>query len=255
MSARDTIRSIQTLLGTRQDGIAVPGGATDNAWRQLMATPGDGAWPPVSSAGFNGEYSAALRDEYTRLFGGMEMREPQQKGDTDWPGRATAQAMAIRKNQPRYGKVADLLVHFGAGASDNIWVFIGIVHCLEGDLDFSTHLANGDPLTARTVQEPKGLPADGQPPFTWEQAALASLIYKKLHQLGDWSIPMLLFQFERYNGFGYRRFHPDTLTPYLWSGSKYYRNGKYVADGTWGAEAVSQQVGAAVLLRALGYTV
>lgn len=253
MTAQDNIRQIQTLLGTAQDGRAVPGGESDRAWHQLMALEPAAPWPPVASAGFTGDYSAALRDEYTKLYGGMEIRQPQKKGDTDWPGRATAIAMAIKKNQQRYGRVADMLVQRGAAASDNIWVFIGIVHSMEGDLDFETHLANGDPLTARTVQEPRGLPTTGSPPFTWEEGALAALMLKKLHQLGDWSIPMLLFQFERYNGFGYRKFHADVPTPYLWSGSTYYRVGKYVADGTWGPEAVSQQVGAAVLLNALGY--
>jgi len=40
-------------------------------------------------------------------------------------------------------------------------------------------------------------------------------------------------------------------TPYLWSGSQHYRKGKYVADHVFDPEAVSGQVGAAVLLKAL----
>lgn len=253
MNARETIRQIQIALHTGPDGRAVPGGETDRAWHALMASAGDAPWPPVSSDGFTGQYSAALRDEYTRLYAEMEIRVPQKRGDTDWPGRATAAAMAIQASQQRYGRVADMLVQRGAAAADTIWVFIGIVHAMEGDLDFSTHLANGDPLTARTVQEPKGLPTTGEPPFTWEQGALAALLLKKLDQLGDWSIPMLLYQFERYNGWGYRKYHPEVLCPYLWSGSTHYRVGKYVSDHEFSAEAASKQVGAAVLLHAMGF--
>jgi hypothetical protein len=39
------------------------------------------------------------------------------------------------------------------------------------------------------------------------------------------------------------------LSPYLWSGSYSYTQGKYAADGVWDPELVSQQFGAAVLLR------
>jgi hypothetical protein len=54
---------------------------------------------------------------------------------------------------------------------------------------------------------------------------------------------------ERYNGWGYRLYHPHVLSPYLWSGSNHYTSGRYVADGTWSETAVSQQIGAAVILR------
>src|SRR5262249_24093908 len=58
-----------------------------------------------------------------------------------------------------------------------------------------------------------------------------------------------LYKLEEYNGFGYRLYHPDVLTPYLWSFSNQYSGGKYVADGTWSPTAKSKQCGAAVLLR------
>ena len=54
-----------------------------------------------------------------------------------------------------------------------------------------------------------------------------------------------------YNGTGYQRFHPDTPTPYLWSWTTLYTRGKYVADGRWDPWAVSQQCGAAAILRQL----
>src|SRR5436309_1074388 len=48
---------------------------------------------------------------------------------------------------------------------------------------------------------------------------------------------------------GYRRYHPEVRSPYLWSGSTHYTSGKYVEDGRWSDTAVSRQLGAAVLLR------
>src|SRR5207344_1050510 len=58
-------------------------------------------------------------------------------------------------------------------------------------------------------------------------------------------------KWESYNGMGYRRFHPEVKTPYLWSFTHHYTRGKYVADGTWSPTTVSKQVGAAALLRRL----
>src|SRR5262245_7658056 len=55
------------------------------------------------------------------------------------------------------------------------WYFIGITHSLEGSGKFTAHLHNGDPLTARTVQVPKGRPKTGNPPFTWEVSAADAL--------------------------------------------------------------------------------
>ena len=136
-------------------------------------------------------------------------------------------------------------------ASGVPWHFIAVIHTLESGLDFRTHLHNGDPLTARTVQVPRGRPKNGEPPYTWEASAADALALKGLSASTDWSLAGTLYQLERYNGFGYRLYHPEVLTPYLWSCSDHYTSGKYVADGTWSHTAVSRQIGAAVLMRRL----
>ena len=59
----------------------------------------------------------------------------------------------------------------------------------------------------------------------------------------------MLFKLEANNGFGYRR--KGINTPYLWSFTNHYRKGKYIADGKYSTEAVSKQVGAAILLKLL----
>ncbi len=40
------------------------------------------------------------------------------------------------------------------------WYVIGIIHSLEGGLNFSTHLHNGDSLHKRTTHVPSGRPLD-----------------------------------------------------------------------------------------------
>lgn len=180
-----------------------------------------------------------LRDEYQSLFDTCVIR----------PAKAQEVETLISRiaaNRNRYSAVADPL-----GIP---WFFVGVVHSLEASLSFTTHLHNGDPLTARTRQVPAGRPRTGQPPFTWEDSATDALKLKNLHTATDWSLPATLFRLEAYNGFGYRLRHPEVLSPYLWSFSGHYTRGKFVADGSFSATAVSKQCGAAVLLRRMAET-
>lgn len=178
--------------------------------------------------------TTALRTEYERLFVSCEIRAERQS-------QVEACVVQIAANRPRYLSAASL--------SGVPWFFIAVVHNMESSLSFTRHLHNGDPLTARTVHVPAGRPRTGQPPFTWEFSAADALAMKGLGAQTDWSLSGLIYQLERYNGFGYRMYHPHVLSPYLWSFSSHYTSGKYVADGTFSETAVSKQVGAAVLLR------
>ena len=149
----------------------------------------------------------------------------------------------ILANKTRYQKIQ---------ASTGVpWWFIGCLHNMEAGLSFAKHLHNGDPLTARTVQVPKGRPLVGNPPFTWEQSANDAIHLKSLHLIKDWSIAHALFLLEGFNGYGYRQYHPTVKSPYLWSMTSNYSKGKYVADGKWSSTAVSQQCGIACILKAL----
>ena len=129
------------------------------------------------------------------------------------------------------------------------WWFIGVIHSLESTFSMSQHLHNGDPLTARTVNVPKGRPETGSPPFSWRDSALDALKYGKLDGHRDWSIGAALDRLEKYNGLGYR--NQELVSPYLWSYSHYYEKGKYVSDGTFDATVVSKQCGGATLIRYL----
>lgn len=121
------------------------------------------------------------------------------------------------------------------------WYFIGALHYRESNLDFDTHLHNGDPLTARTRRVPKGYPKEGTPPFTWEESALDALKIKGLHEIETWDWNELAYQGERFNGFGYRA--KNTPSPYLWSGTDIYKGGKYVRDHVFDRNTFDKQMG------------
>jgi lysozyme family protein len=127
------------------------------------------------------------------------------------------------------------------------WYFIAIIHCMEGSLSFKTHLHNGDPLNARTIHVPKDRPIAGSAPFSWEDSAIDSLKLEGFTAWDDWSISGILYSWEKYNGFGYRK--KGINSPYLWSYSNQYTKGKFTDDGVFDPDAVSKQCGAAVLLR------
>ena len=181
----------------------------------------------------------ALGQEYQHLFDTCEISSARQAA-------VEKLIRTILANKDRYR---------AAGRSLSIpWFFIASIHNMESSLRFDCHLHNGDPLTARTVQVPSGRPKTGAPPFTWEESATDALKLRRLDRVSEWTIPAILFQFERYNGFGYRNQHPDVLSPYLWSFSNHYSKGKFTGDHKFDPDAVSQQCGAAVLLRRMAET-
>ena len=129
------------------------------------------------------------------------------------------------------------------------WWFIGIIHAMEASFNFASHLHNGDPLTARTVQVPKNRPPVWNPPSDWLSSAIDALQLKNYTGQADWSVARALYRWEAYNGWGYR---PRAInSPYLWSFSSHYTKGKFVRDGVFDPNAVSRQCGTAVMLKAL----
>lgn len=181
-------------------------------------------------------YSPKLAQEYQELFEHARPRPQYQK-------QIQRQTEQLQAQQHRYQAVAEPLAI--------PWLLVGLIHQLESGQNFSRHLHNGDPLTARTKQVPAGRPLTGEPPFSWEDSARDALMLRHLHQQSDWSLPRLLYELEGYNGWGYRLHHPKVLSPYLWSYSTLYDRGKYVEDGLWSDSARSQQCGAAIVLKQL----
>jgi len=176
----------------------------------------------------------ALRDEYTALFQSCQVRA----GSLDY---ATRWALRIAEHRPAYAAIA---------ARSNVpWHLVGIIHYRECSLYFTRHLHNGDPLTECTRRVPAGRPAQGAPPFRFEDSAVDALQYSGMSRWRDWSLPGILYRLEAYNGLGYRLYHPDVLSPYLWGRSYHYVRGGYARDGQWSDTYVNRQLGVAVLLR------
>lgn len=181
------------------------------------------------------QFTAALRDEYRRLFSTAKVRPERQA--------LVAQTVAsLVSHKPRYEK---------AGNPVGVpWWMVAVIHDLEASQNFNTHLHNGDPLTHKTVHVPAGRPP-GSPPFTWERSARDALMLDGLTHVADWSISHALFRLEGFNGFGYRNPTIDIPSPYLWSFCQHYTKGKFDADGHYDPNLVSQQCGAGVLLRVM----
>ena len=189
--------------------------------------------PPVQPSQ-PGRVEAGRRAEYDDLFATC-IERPDKIANVNW------YAGKLLEYKERYERI---------GAPLSIpWWFIGAIHGLESGFAFDRHLHNGDPLTARTKRVPPNRPTTGEPPFAWEDSARDALQYMRLDQWGDWSVSGALYQWEAYNGFGYRKY--NIHTPYLWSFSNHYDKGRYVRDFVFDTDAVSNQCGAATLLRAL----
>lgn len=157
--------------------------------------------------------------------------------------QASAIAAKIAGNKTRYEAVS--------AAVGCPWWLVGVIHSLEAALRFDKHLHNGDPLSARTVRVPKGRPKRGGPPFAWEDSAIDALEAPphSLHTIDKWSISRALYELEKYNGFGY--FQHAVNSPYLWSFTTLYDQGKYTADGRYSASTISKQCGAAAIIKAM----
>jgi lysozyme family protein len=177
----------------------------------------------------------ALKPEYERLFANCKVLDERLFNVRALVNRVFAQRL-------RYEAVGRPL--------GTPWWIIGAIHAMESELNFRTHLHNGDPLTQRTVQVPSGRPKEGNPPFTWEVSATDALKLHGFHAWRDWSVAGALYKAEEYNGWGVRRFHAASgPSAYLWSHTNQYLGGKYVKDRIWSATAKSQQPGVAAMLR------
>jgi uncharacterized protein (TIGR02594 family) len=178
---------------------------------------------------------ATLRPEYQQYFAACSISNAPQQD-------LTTACTRIEAGKPRYVAMSE--------RTGVPWYVIGLLHHMESGCNFDTHLHNGDPLTARTVNEPRGRPvappADGNR-YTWQESAADALV--DVHAEGEWSIERLLFHAERYNGWGYRT--RSVPSAYLWSGSNLFVKGKFVRDGVFDPEAPSDQLGVASVLRRL----
>ena len=176
------------------------------------------------------QFTEEIGKEYLKLWQNVVVRSEKLSAV-----REMAERMLSKKN--RYEKVS---AEFGCP-----WWWVGLIHAMESGCDFSTWLANGDSLKGPTTHVPRGLQCDG----TWEDGARVSLKHHGMPPKDDWSLARCFYEFERYNGFGYRQ-HGD-VSDYLWSFTNHERAGRYVADGKWSPTAWSEQPSCGAMLKYL----
>ena len=151
----------------------------------------------------------------------------------------------INQNKERYVNASNQ-VEMSSGKSIP-WEVIAVLHAMEGSLNLSKQILNGERWNKKTKLVPKGYG-----PFkSFEESCLVGLSLKSAPQ--EWTIQNTLYYMELWNGLGYRR--KGKLSPYLWSYSNHQEKGKYVRDHVYDKNAVSLQVGCAILLKEINYLV
>lgn len=160
--------------------------------------------------------------------------------------------MEITRDQSVMAKTVDRIIAFRAAyeevekATGVPWYVVGIMDMREGGGGACRHLHNGDSLKRPTVQVPAHRPP-GQGPFTFFQSACDALKIKNLDKITEWNVERMAYEFERYNGFGYRQYR-KIVSPYLWGGTNHQQRGKYVADGKYSTAVMDPQHGCMPLL-------
>lgn len=111
---------------------------------------------------------------------------------------------------------------------------IAAIHWREASGSFNARLHDGGSLSGYS---------------SWEAAAVDALTENSYGNINMNDITTWYDFAERYNGLGYR--NKGVSSPYVWAGTTNYTSGKYVADGVYDAGYVDQQLGVAVMLKAL----
>ncbi|GJE40775.1 peptidoglycan-binding protein [Methylobacterium persicinum] len=178
------------------------------------------------------------RDDYERVWRSLQIRPEKAEGV-----RKLAQRLAA-------GKVRYQEIETRTGVP---WWFIGLCHYRESSFNFDTYLGNGQPLDRRTTIVPKGRgPFMG--PNAFADGAVDALRLEGFIGASDWSAARVLYRLEGFNGYGYHA--KGVNSPYLWGGSTAYgppdaRGGKFVRDHVFDPNVIDNQLGTAVILKAL----
>jgi lysozyme family protein len=178
------------------------------------------------------------------------------------PNRIIEIDSTLNKLVPQRNRYEKVVSVFNNGMP---WWFPMMCHAMEAGafaFPFNYHLHCGDSLENRTfhvpANRPKFNPGHGTKPpsqsnpYSWEESAIDALQEFGDHKETDWSVGACLWREEKFNGLGYRKYHPQVHTPYVWSYTNQYGDapsiGKYTGDGKWDPNAISKQPGCAAYL-------
>lgn len=158
-------------------------------------------------------------------------------------GEVIKVAKGIIADRERYEEAARKIGH------EEVWPLIGAIHHRESSRSFATHLHNGDSLKGYTYRVPAKRPQVGHgPPFTWEESAEDALRLQGWDKVAEWPIERILYEAERYNGWGYLG---RINSPYVWAATSKQQRGKYVGDGVYSQSTWDTQLGVAAILKGI----
>lgn len=172
-----------------------------------------------------------MRQGYQNLWNKMQVERT---------AEAREAAQGIIEDKARYQNVEK--------ATGVPWWFIGPVHHRESGRSFAGILHNGERIIG-TGRKTSLVPAGRGPFASWDEAAVDALKLQKLDQVDAWTLPRTLYEFERYNGFGYVKHKINS--PYVWAGTNLQQKGKYTADGKFDPNHMDMQLGCAAMLSEL----
>lgn len=121
---------------------------------------------------------------------------------------------------------------------------IAALHWRESNGNFNTYLHNGQKLGRVTTIEPKNILFND-----WNSAAVHALTFRNFGNAKEGDLNSCLNFAERYNGLGYRK--RGVASPYVWAGTSNYSGGKFVRDGVYNPYHKDQQLGVAVMMKAI----
>lgn len=130
------------------------------------------------------------------------------------------------------------------------WIMVAAIWMRESSLNKTAHMHNGDSLQDFTHRVPAGRPKVGHgPPFTWEESTADAFEMKKFGALkGTWTVELMLYGSEGFNGWGYL---DKGNSPYVWSWTDEYHGGKYTRDHFYDPTVWDKQPGVAAIFKAL----
>jgi lysozyme family protein/GH24 family phage-related lysozyme (muramidase) len=182
---------------------------------------------------------SVLRPEYQHLFTNCQLRRT-------WLDRIDQVSRSLLQNRDRYERVAQVV------NPAMPWYMVGLIHYLATNFNWRGHLHNGDLLTGRTVNNPPNRPQ--KEPFqgwavgySWEESAVDALLSARFDRAKSWDMPAgILWYLECYTGMGYRSM--GIYSPYLWSGTNWYKKGNYENGFRFNPELGFGQVGAGAVV-------